>query len=199
MVATKCERRRGHYPEIDYLTSFHSLCKYCFGGVRSLLCLLIWSLIAGLRYSVNSRRSLAESSRDSDDFGTFGLSGQHKISQRQRMPVRMEIFDAPRSDTEGSDFHLKVPSTGAELDGIQVISMAVWLYGWLPLHVHETVSLNISLILSVRSIVQKPCVVLQLCKDIDYESDHLCNSACSVSLLLAFNRERSSSPLHGRS
>ena len=128
MVATKCERRRGHYPKIGYLTSFHSLCKYCFGGVCSLRYLLIWSLITCLRYSVNSRRSLAESSRDSDDFGTFGLSGQHKISQRQRMPVRMEIFDAPRSDTEGSDFHLKVPSTGAELDGIQVISMAVWLY-----------------------------------------------------------------------
>ena len=59
-------------------------------------------------HSINSRRSIAESTRDVGGFGTFGLTAaQQQLSQR--VPARMDTFGAPAGQRDVIDVQWAIP------------------------------------------------------------------------------------------
>ncbi|TBU27821.1 hypothetical protein BD311DRAFT_807461 [Dichomitus squalens] len=57
---------------------------------------------------VNSRRSLADSIRDTEALGTFGLSTQ--LQSSQRLPMRVEHFRTALSQGDAIDVHWRIPA-----------------------------------------------------------------------------------------
>ncbi|TBU27820.1 hypothetical protein BD311DRAFT_759734 [Dichomitus squalens] len=56
---------------------------------------------------VNSRRGVAESTRETGGFGTFGLTAQQQLSQR--VPARMDTFRASAVQRDVIDVHWNIP------------------------------------------------------------------------------------------